>query len=80
MLCVSGNEENREEQPERGRNTGRQCGKVGMERYAEANGETSEAVTGDEIHTAGDFFIKETAFRDNGIFQRKSAEILRGQN
>ena len=29
--CVSGNEENREEQSERSRNTGRQCGKTGME-------------------------------------------------
>lgn len=51
-----------------------------MERYAEADGETSEAVTGDEVHTAGDFLVEETAFRNNRIFQRKSAEILRGQN
>ena len=29
--CVSGNEENREEQSERSRDTGRQCGKAGME-------------------------------------------------
>lgn len=44
------------------------------------DGETSETVTGDEVHTAGDFLIEETAFRDNGVFQRKSTEILRGQN
>ena len=51
-----------------------------MERYAETDGESSEAVTGDEVHTAGDFLIEETAFRNNGIFQRKSTKILRGKN
>ena len=51
-----------------------------MERYAEVGGKTSEAVTGDEVSTAGDFLIEETAFRDNGIFQRKSTKIHRGKN
>ena len=46
----------------------------------EADGKISEAVTDNEVHAAGDFHIEETAFRDNRIFQRKSAEILRGQN
>ena len=41
---------------------------------------TDKTLTGDEVHTAGDFLIEETAFRDNRIFQRKSTEIFRGQN
>ena len=32
----------------------------------------------EKLHTAGDFLIEETAFRNNGIFQRKSTKILRG--
>ena len=35
-----------------------------MEWDADADGETLEAVTGDEVRTAGDFFIEETTFRD----------------
>ena len=42
-----------------------------MEWYVKADGETSEAVTGDEVYTAGDFLIEETAFRDNGIFSKE---------
>ena len=51
-----------------------------MERYAETDGETSEAVTVNKVHAAGDFLNEETAFRDNRIFQRESTEILKGQN
>ena len=35
-----------------------------MEWDADADGETLEAVTGDEVRTAGDFFNEETTFRD----------------
>ena len=46
----------------------------------EADGETSETVTGNEVRAAGDFLIEKKAFRDNGIFQRKGTKILRGQD
>ena len=44
------------------------------------DGKASEAVTGNETGTAGDFFPEEAAFRNKGTFQRKRTEVFREQN